>query len=68
VPGFLFLGANKIYFELRIKQKRRQLRKQFGCYAWNEPILRIFTPSRVTKRTQHESAGFFVFKSKQNSF
>jgi len=37
VPGFLFLGANKIYFDLRIKQKRRELRQQFGCYAWIEP-------------------------------
>jgi hypothetical protein len=22
---------------LRIKQKRRELRQQFGFYAWNEP-------------------------------
>jgi hypothetical protein len=26
VPGFLVLGASKIYFDLRIKQKRRELR------------------------------------------
>jgi hypothetical protein len=37
VPGFLFLGASKIYFDLRIKQKRRELRQQFGFYAWIEP-------------------------------
>ena len=39
VPGFLFLGASKIYFDWRIKQKRRELRQQFGFYAWIEPIL-----------------------------
>jgi hypothetical protein len=38
VPGFLLLGANKIYFDLRIKQKRRELRQQFGFYAWIEQI------------------------------
>jgi len=38
VPGFLFLGASKIYFDLRIKQKRRELRQQFGFYAWIEQI------------------------------
>jgi hypothetical protein len=37
VPGFLFLEASKIYFDLRIKQKRRELRQQFGFYAWIEP-------------------------------
>jgi hypothetical protein len=37
VPGFLLLGANKIYFDWRIKQKRRELRQQFGFYAWIEP-------------------------------
>jgi hypothetical protein len=37
VPGFLLLGASKIYFDLRIKQKRRELRQQFGFYAWIEP-------------------------------
>jgi hypothetical protein len=37
VPGFLFLGASKIYFDLRIKQKRQELRLQFGFYAWIEP-------------------------------
>jgi hypothetical protein len=37
VPGFLFLGASKIYFDLRIKQKRQELRQQFGFYAWIEP-------------------------------
>jgi hypothetical protein len=30
VPGFLFLGASKIYFDLRIKQKRRELRSSLG--------------------------------------
>jgi hypothetical protein len=40
VPGFLFLGASKIYFDLRIKQKRRELRQQFGFYAWIEPKIR----------------------------
>jgi hypothetical protein len=38
VPGFLLLGANKIYFDWRIKQKRRKLRQQFGFYAWIEQI------------------------------
>jgi hypothetical protein len=38
VPGFLLLGANKIYFDWRIKQKRRELRQQFGFYAWIEQI------------------------------
>jgi len=38
VLGFLFLGASKIYFDLRIKQKRRELRQQFGFYAWIEQI------------------------------
>jgi hypothetical protein len=37
VPGFLLLGASKIYFDLRINQKRRELRQQFGFYAWIEP-------------------------------
>jgi hypothetical protein len=37
VLGFLFLGASKIYFDLRIKQKRRELRSSLGFYAWNEP-------------------------------
>jgi len=30
VPGFLFLEASKIYFDLRIKQKRRELRSSLG--------------------------------------
>jgi hypothetical protein len=30
VLGFLFLGASKIYFDLRIKQKRRELRSSLG--------------------------------------
>jgi hypothetical protein len=53
VPGFLFLEASKIYFDLRIKQKRRELRQQFGFYAWIEPKIgktRQRTPSGVTKR------------------
>jgi hypothetical protein len=37
VPGFLLLGASKIYFDLRIKQKRRELRSSLGFYAWIEP-------------------------------
>jgi hypothetical protein len=53
VPGFLFLGASKIYFDLRIKQKRRELRKQFGFYAWIEPKIgntRQRNPSGVTSK------------------
>jgi hypothetical protein len=30
VPVFLLLGASKIYFDLRIKQKRRELRSSLG--------------------------------------
>jgi len=71
VPGFLFLGASKIYFDLRIKQKRQELRQQFGFYAWIEPKIgktRQRNPPGSQKETQHESAGFFVFRSKQNLF
>jgi hypothetical protein len=63
VPGFLFLGASKIYFDLRIKQKRREQRQQFGFYAWIEPKIgesRELNPFRVTKKNQHERAGFFL--------
>jgi hypothetical protein len=37
VPGFLLLEASKIYFDLRIKRKRRELRNSLGFYAWIEP-------------------------------
>jgi hypothetical protein len=37
VPGFLLLEASKIYFDLRIKRKRRELRSSLGFYAWIEP-------------------------------
>ena len=40
MPGFLFLGAIKIYFDLRRKQKRRELRSSLGFYAWIEPKIR----------------------------
>jgi len=64
VPGFLFLGASKIYFDLRIKQKRRELRQQFGFYAWIEPKIgktRQRNPPGSQAKTQHDCAGFFEF-------
>jgi hypothetical protein len=55
VLGFLFLGASKIYFDLRIKQKDRELRQQFGFYAWIEPKIgktRERNPSGVTTKAK----------------
>jgi hypothetical protein len=64
VPGFLFLGASKIYFDLRIKQKRRELRQQFGFYAWIEPKIgktRQRNPSGVTSKNPARKCRVFCF-------
>jgi hypothetical protein len=55
VRVFLLLGANKIYLDWRIKQKRRELRQQFGFYAWIEPKIgktRERNPAGVTGKAK----------------
>jgi len=69
VPGFLFLGANKIYFDWRIKQKGRELRQQFGFYAWIEPKIGK-TRQRNPPGSQKEPSTFvlgFIFATTTNS-
>jgi hypothetical protein len=66
VPGFLFLGASKIYFALRIKQKRRELRSSLGFYAWIEPKIgntRERNPSGVTIKEKAPFLSFWGFSS-----
>jgi hypothetical protein len=60
VPGFLFLGASKIYFDLRIKQKRRELRQQFGFYAWIEP--------KIGNTRQRNPWAYIVAEKSENTY
>ena len=64
VPGFLLLGASKIYFDLRIKQKRRELRSSLGFYAWIESKIgktRQRNPSGVTRNKKAPFLSFWGF-------
>jgi hypothetical protein len=49
VPGFLFLGASKIYFDLRIKQKRRELRSSLGSMLGLNKYERICNPDKFLR-------------------